>query len=227
MFEHVAAVVVGCGDRGGQVGGRAQELRVATADGGSHGEERSGGGRGPVAGRRDFLFSRVELAEHHPDRSVQVLQDPVWPRKQIAVSGSGHLAHQDDVLASQYAVRSVQQGPNPFRGLGARVEEFRFYCFGVAVGAVDRPVRQTPLEGRGEVGAVGGHLPRVVVDVHGSRLGGAGFDEMQRSGGGPGRCAGAVGGHWRAVSGWSGAMSSPSPPAGLQSHSATTVPVSW
>lgn len=222
MLEHVATVVVGRGERGRQVRGRAQELRVAESDGGPHGEERGGSGRDPASGRSGLLCSRVELAEHHPDRSVEVLQHPVRPGQKVTVPGAGHLAQQDDVLAPQDAVRPVQQRPQPLRGLDARMEELRLNGFGTAGGAVNRPGRQAPLKGGGEVGTVGGHLPRVVAEVHGSGLGGAGLDEAQRPGGEPGRWRGAAGGHRRAVSGRSGATSSP--PIGAQSHAATTMP---
>lgn len=134
MLEHITAVVVGCGERGGQVGGRAQEAGVAAVDGGSYGEERGRGGRDPVAGRGGLLCSRVELAEHHPDRAVEVLEHPVRPDQQVTVPGAGHLAHQDDVLAPQDAVRPVQQGPQPLRGLDARVEQLPLDAFSTASG---------------------------------------------------------------------------------------------
>ncbi|MFF4097772.1 hypothetical protein ACFYYY_29220, partial [Streptomyces sp. NPDC001834] len=86
-----------------------------------------------MASRGDFLFSRVELAEHHPDRAGEVLQHPVRPGHQVTVPGTGYIAQQDDVLAPQEAVRPVQQGSQPLSGLGARVEEFRLDGFGVAV----------------------------------------------------------------------------------------------
>lgn len=60
--------------------------------------------------------------------------------------GAGYVAQQDDVLAPQEAVRPVQQGSQPLGGLGARVEELRLDGVGVAVGAVDRPGRQTAFE---------------------------------------------------------------------------------
>lgn len=142
MLEHVTAVVGGRSECGGQVRGRAQEVRIAARDGGPHGEERGGGGRDPGADLGDFLFSCVELAEHDPDRPIQVLQGPVRPCHQLAVPCVGDLAQEDDVLAPQEAVRPVQQRPQPLRGLDARVEELRLDCVGVAVGAVDRPGRQ-------------------------------------------------------------------------------------
>lgn len=147
VLEHVAAVVVGCCEPRRPGPGSCAGSGVTATDGGPHGEERGGGSRDPVAGLGDFLLARVELAEHHPDRPVKVLQYPVRPSQQVTVPGAGHLAQQDDVLASQDAVRPVQQGPQPLRGLDARVEELRLDGFGTAGGAVNRPGRQAPLKG--------------------------------------------------------------------------------
>lgn len=225
MLEQVAAVVLGCGERSSQVGGRGQESRVAAAYGGPYGEERDGCRWDPVSGLGELGFVGVELADHDPDGAVDVLQDPVRPGQQVAMPGAGNVAHHDDVLAPQAAVRPGQQRPQPLRRLDTGVEQLRLHRLGVALGPVDGPRHHALASGGLQVGAEGGHRLRVRVDVHGRRLRRAGFDKAQRPDGGPGRWRGASGVHRRRVSGCSGVRSSPSPPTGPQSHSATRVPV--
>lgn len=96
VLEHVAAVVGSCGEHGGQAGGARRKCGSRRRTAALTGRNEAGGGRDPVAGCGDFLFSRVKLAEHHPDRSVEVLQRPVRPGQQVTVPDAGHLAHQDD-----------------------------------------------------------------------------------------------------------------------------------
>lgn len=208
-------------ERGGQVGGRVEELRIASADRGSHGEERDRSGRDAPAGPCVLLLARVELAEHDPDGPVQVLESPVRPRQQVAVLDTGDLAQDDDVLAPQGPMRPRDQRPQPLGGLGTGVEQLGLHGVRAAVGAVDGPGGRPSLDGGGQVGAVNRHPLHVRGDVDGRRPGRGGFNEAERPSGGPGRSVDSRGSHRLP-----GVASSPSPVVGPQSHSATTVPVS-